>query len=1261
MTIRKIFGRSLGFQLLLVFVIGLFVYKVPIYAEGAEEWMPDANLRQAVREALGLPAGEPLTKEKIQGLDFLDAHGRDIMDITGLEFATNLEVAHLSKNPITDLRSLSNLTSLEKLHIWSVSPNTSTLDIRPLSTLINLEVLSLWKTKISADISPLAALKKLRTLDISHNQIEDIRPLAALTELQILAIEVNLITDVTPLSELNLIELIMGNNPITDIRPLSTLINLEMLALENCEVFDISPLAALKKLRILDLTNNQVEDVRPLAGLTELQTLWIKGNPIRDLNPLSGLNLTDLKYDAIPALTGRTDPAQSWMPDAALRAAIRGAIGVLPGVPLTKEKLQEVTSLNVENEGVYDITGLEFATNLTELAISQNPITDLRPLSNLTQLVKLYFEYVPENSIDLDLRPLSTLINLEVLSLWNTWISADISALAGLKKLRILELSSNQIEDISLLKGLTELRILQIKGSPIKDLQPLANLTNLRHLYLSDVSPITLNLDISPLANLIHLEALFLENSRVSDISLLAGLKKLRILDLANNQIVDFSPLAELTKLQTLLIQGNWTHDISSLTGLMLTDFEYDEICEIAPPEPLIIERILSKNYPAIFQGFNSNFAETAEEFARYYPGTDPEVYHQRAAKNDLYFSADPFWLHLDFISDTPPYERIATRIGGNLERARTIREKQLALNPNLVFLTQPFVLPYLEDFPPDTDLLLRYPDGQLVDWSDEYHLNIVHREAQQLWINWIVAIAECGLLDGVVLDGFFLNGTAGRRPIYKELSASAGREITDEDIIEIFRHIFSSVRERVHPDFLILVNANVTRPDRYADLINGSFMESDRWHLTRDGLLEMEAVLSWNEENLRVPQVNCLEGRALEGPSHSPENLRRMRLATTLSLTHSDGYVDYTTHVPAAAGGHRLAPWYDFWDTNLGQPISEKAQRCDNCEGLFIREFTNGWAIYNRSGKVAKIQLPMQATGVASGITSTIHIVPDLDGEMYLKQETSTVSNGTAKVLELTTETLQDSVPDWMPDAALWTAVRENLGLSAATPLTKEKMLLLTSLQANHRGIVDITGLEFALSLKELHLGGRNRITNLRPLANLTNLVQLHLWQRRVEGMPPVTNLDISPLSELINLEFLVLERSGISDISSLAGLINLDELSLMDNGISDISPLAGLKKLRALYLSHNQIVDFSPLAGLTNLKTLQIDDNLGTDLSPLAALNLTDLGSDADVNEDGIVNIQDLVLVANAFGEAAPDLNGDGTVNVLDLVIVATQFNKQ
>ena len=47
------------------------------------------------------------------------------------------------------------------------------------------------------------------------------------------------------------------------------------------------------------------------------------------------------------------------------------------------------------------------------------------------------------------------------------------------------------------------------------------------------------------------------------------------------------------------------------------------------------------------------------------------------------------------------------------------------------------------------------------------------------------------------------------------------------------------------------------------------------------------------------------------------------------------------------------------------------------------------------------------------------------------------------------------------------------------------------------------------------------------------------------------------------------------------------------------------------------------------------------------------------ADLNGDGIVNILDLVILANAFGKDSPDLNADGVVNILDLVILANAFD--
>ena len=52
------------------------------------------------------------------------------------------------------------------------------------------------------------------------------------------------------------------------------------------------------------------------------------------------------------------------------------------------------------------------------------------------------------------------------------------------------------------------------------------------------------------------------------------------------------------------------------------------------------------------------------------------------------------------------------------------------------------------------------------------------------------------------------------------------------------------------------------------------------------------------------------------------------------------------------------------------------------------------------------------------------------------------------------------------------------------------------------------------------------------------------------------------------------------------------------------------------------------------------------------------------ADVNNDGVVNIQDLVLVASHLGETDTtttlDVNNDGVVNIQDLVLVASHLGE-
>lgn len=60
------------------------------------------------------------------------------------------------------------------------------------------------------------------------------------------------------------------------------------------------------------------------------------------------------------------------------------------------------------------------------------------------------------------------------------------------------------------------------------------------------------------------------------------------------------------------------------------------------------------------------------------------------------------------------------------------------------------------------------------------------------------------------------------------------------------------------------------------------------------------------------------------------------------------------------------------------------------------------------------------------------------------------------------------------------------------------------------------------------------------------------------------------------------------------------------------------------------------------------------------LASSNLLDSDISYDVNNDGIVNILDIVLVGGSFGGSDPkaDVNGDGRVNILDLILIADNF---
>ena len=293
------------------------------------------------------------------------------------------------------------------------------------------------------------------------------------------------------------------------------------------------------------------------------------------------------------------------IPDPNLRAAIAEDLGKSPNAPITVAEMERLgPRFQPENRGIRDVTGLQFAINVTELDFDHNQIVDISPIASLIRLRDLDLYHNPISDISpvrglinlnflrmhntqiSDLSPVAGLINLEYISFTDGSVS-DLSPLAGLINLKHIDAWDNPISNLSPLTRLTKLEDVRVCCGDISDLTPLANLKGLKYLRLTD----NRILDLSPLAGLTDLMELSLDGNRnLSDISPLAGLTGLNRLDLALNNISNVSPIARLINLKWLRVSENNIQDISPLAGLTNLTWlgVYDnEISDISPLDKL--------------------------------------------------------------------------------------------------------------------------------------------------------------------------------------------------------------------------------------------------------------------------------------------------------------------------------------------------------------------------------------------------------------------------------------------------------------------------------------------------------------------------------------------------------------------------------------------------------------------------------------------------------------------------------------------------
>ena len=359
--------------------------------------IPDANLRGAIEAELGKASGDTITTADMANLTGLHAPNANISDLTGLEHATNLKWLWLDGEEV-------------RPGVWENSNSVS--DLSPLAGLTQLESLDLWQNSVS-DISALAGLTNLTHLGVVGNNISDVSVLAGLISLE---------------------SLWLDDNPLSDISALAGLTQLTRLGLDNTSISDISTLAGLTNLTWARMERNNISDVSPLVANTGLgagDEVHVRGNPLNRASIET--HIPALKRRGVAVEFDNVITELVNIPDDNLRAKIADALGKASDALITTADMERLSELRARNADISNLTGLESATNLTRLDLGTEYVEGTG--------------WINSNSVS-DLSPLAGLTNLSFLNLAGNSVS-DISTLAGLTNLSFLNLNSNAISDIS--------------------------------------------------------------------------------------------------------------------------------------------------------------------------------------------------------------------------------------------------------------------------------------------------------------------------------------------------------------------------------------------------------------------------------------------------------------------------------------------------------------------------------------------------------------------------------------------------------------------------------------------------------------------------------------------------------------------------------------------------------------------------------------------------------------------------------------------
>lgn len=237
-------------------------------------------------------------------------------------------------------------------------------------------------------------------------------------------------------------------------------------------------------------------------------------------------------------------------------------------------------------DGITDLTGLEYATNLSIIDLTGNAISGISALANLPKLQDVSLR-MNKATVLPDLTPLTStpIKSLNLVADDYGLVPEKLAALNQMTTLTSLEMQNTKVTSVPELGNLQQLCELSLAGNKLTDVSALAHLTELTSLKVGS-NQIT---DFTSIAKLTNLTTLVIGNNRSSDISMLSALTKLQQgtfsqMGLTDAMMPTFAAMPDLTELSI-----DFNDQITSLTALQqltkLTSLNLskDQVADLTP------------------------------------------------------------------------------------------------------------------------------------------------------------------------------------------------------------------------------------------------------------------------------------------------------------------------------------------------------------------------------------------------------------------------------------------------------------------------------------------------------------------------------------------------------------------------------------------------------------------------------------------------------------------------------------------------------